>query len=200
MSSWWTPEEEKRIEENIKKEVRFKEEVIEVALRYLDELARNGDGVAKFEDIRNKIIDTIRYGSLLRKEGRVLKEKVRSYEITYINKETGEKEECEEFEAPYVRVGKVEIVQLDTIDEFEGEGNVDEIEWGVREIFRVKCVVGEWEYEGKNMIEKRRGCSVNIKIIPKTPIVYIEYEEDNSCWLNNTIRYVYVHPYGWFVK
>jgi len=173
------------------------DEVINMALKYLDEL-KAGDRLAEDKDIRKRIVSTIRLGAYLKREGRELKETVEYFEVKYIDKKTGNEEECKIFRAPYVRVGEVEVIQRDAIDESQ---NVQELEWGVPEKneFSVKCIVGgEWERDGEEFIERGRGCSVKIKIVPKTPIVYIEYDEDNGCWLNSRVIYVYVHPYGWF--
>ena len=165
-------------------------EVKNIVVKHLEEMKIND------ADIVSKIMKIIEAGTFLHDEGRELKETVESLEIEYVEKTGKVNEKCKVFKAPYVRVGDVEIVQLVV----PSLSNVQEIDWGVpeRNDFSVKCIEEEWEIEYETFTLRKRGCIVDIMIVPKTPIVYVEYDEDDECWLSNTIFYVYVHPYGWW--
>jgi len=167
-------------------------EVKNNALKYLKEM--------KIDDAEiMRIIKMIETGSFLRNEGRELEERVEVTDIEFMDKKTGKIDErCEESSTPYVIVGDAEVVQINNTDVNVDEA--EEISWGVpcKNEYNVKCVKVESEIEYYTFIMRRRECVADIKIIPKTPIVLIEVEEENSCWTSKHYYYLYVHPFGWW--
>ena len=163
-------------------------EVKNVAIEHLKEM--------KIDDAEiMRIIKMIEAGSFLRNEGRELEERVEVADIEFVDKKTGKIDErCEESSTPYVIVGDAEVVNVDEEDAQE------EISWGVpcKNEYNVKCVKMESEIEYYTFIMRRRECIADIKIIPKTPVVLIEVEEENSCWTSKHYYYLYVHPFGWW--
>ena len=144
-----------------------------------------------------KIIKIIEAGSFLRNKGRELVEMVGFADVEFIDKETGETDEiCKESTTPYVIVGDAEVVQINVdVDE-----NAKEISWGSNgKYYKVKCVVTESEIEYDIFIMRRRECIADIKIVPKTPVVLVEVEDENSCWLGSKHYHLYVHPFGWWI-
>jgi len=170
------------------------DEVKNVVIKHLKEMEVDNK-------IVNKVIKILKAGAFLHhKKSRELEEMVGFADIEFIDKETGETDEiCEESLTPYVIVGDADIVQINNTDV-----NVDEakeISWGIpcKNEFKVKCVETESEIEYDIFVMRRKECTADIKIIPKTPIVLIEVEEENTCWLDNRYYYLYVYPFGWWI-
>jgi hypothetical protein len=125
----------------------------------------------------------------------------REYKIITTSHDDEDNEVCNKWVAPYVILGDAEMVQIDEVDESQ---NVQELEWGIPTLIehRVRC--NEVEYETKVQggyelpTERGKECMAEVKVVPKTPIVLIEEEDDDSCWTYNKRYYLYVHPYGWW--
>ena len=172
-------------------------EIKNTAIKYLKEM--------KIDDAEIlKIIKIITAGAFLykSKKSKELEERVGFADVEYIDKETGKTDEiCKESTTPYIVIGNAEVVQINNIDVNE---NTKEISWGVlcngkNEYYRAKCMEIVYEIDYDTFIMRRRECVADIKIIPRTPIVLIEVEEENTCWLDNRYYYLYVYPFGWWI-
>jgi len=169
------------------------DEVKNIAVKYLKEIMKIDNAEI------NKIIKIIEAGALLykSKKSKELEESVGFADVEYIDKETGETDEiCKESLTPYIVIGDAEVVQIN-VDEKDAQ---EEISWGSNgKYYKVKCVVTESEIDYDTFIMRRKECIADIKIIPKTPVVLVEVEEENSCWTSNRHYHLYVHPFGWWV-
>jgi len=165
-------------------------EVKNIAMKYLKEMGIDNE-------IVSKIIKIITAGTFHKKD-KELEESVGFADVEYIDKETNETDEiCKESLTPYVIVGDAEVVQIN-VDEKDAQ---EEISWGIpcKNEFKVKCVKMEGVIDYDIFVMKRKECIADIKIIPKTPVVLVEVEEENTCWLDNRYYYLYVYPFGWWI-
>jgi len=169
-------------------------EVKNIAMKYLKEMGIDNE-------IVSKIIKILEAGAFLhRKKSRELEEMVGFADIEFIDKETSETEKCVESLTPYIIVGDAEVVQINVNENINGKEQEKEISWGYSDkYYKVKCVEMESEIEYDIFVMRRKECIADIKIIPKTPIVLIEVDEENSCWTDNRYLYLYIHPFGWWI-
>jgi len=172
-------------------------EIKNIAMKYLKEM--------KIDDAEiSKIIKIIEAGTFHKKD-KELEESVGVGVIEFVDKdkETSETEKCVESLTPYIIVGDAEVVQINVNENINGKEQEKEISWGVLcengKKYKVKCVEIENEVEYDIFIMRRRECVADIKIIPKTPIMLIEVDEENSCWTDNRYYYLYIHPFGWWI-
>jgi len=168
--------------------------VKEDVTKYLNELNDR-----RLDDrLRNLIMEILQQMNFLAEDEYTTVVGYREYKI--ITSKHDEDEVCKKWTAPYVILGDAEIIQIDNVDESQ---NVQELEWGIPTLIehRVKCNEIEYEVEVQGgyelPTEKGKECMANVKVVPKTPIVLIEEEDDDSCWTRNTHYYLYVHPYSW---
>jgi len=170
------------------------DEVKNIVVKYLKEIMKIDNA-----EIINKITKIIEAGTF--QKDKELEEMVGFADVEYVDKETGETEVCEESLTPYIIVGDADIVQININENVDGKEQEEEISWGIpcKNEFKVKCVKMESEIDYDIFVMKRKECIADIKIHPKTPIVLVEVEEENTCWTSNRHYHLYVHPFGWWI-